>query len=155
VIPLHASEPAAHDAERMVGFRSALLAAPLMLVFCNENKAENKASAPSASAPASAAPSAPAPASAAKDIARVRCAMCHGESGQGNGPSAATLNPKPRDWTNKEWQKSTSDADIRSVIVGGGGSVGKSLLMPPNPDLKDKPAVVDELVKIVRGYGGK
>jgi hypothetical protein len=39
------------------------------------------------------------------------------------------------------------------VILKGGGAVGKSPLMPSNPDLESKPAVVDELVKIVRGYG--
>lgn len=80
--------------------------------------------------------------------------MCHGTAGKGDGPSAATLNPKPRDLTNKEWQKSVSDAQIHAVIVQGGGATGKSQLMPPNPDLADKPQVVDELVKIVRGWGG-
>ncbi len=79
--------------------------------------------------------------------------MCHGPSGAGDGPTAATLNPKPRDFHDKEWQKSTSDTQMHDAVVGGGVAVGKSPLMPPNPDLANKPAVVDQLVKIVRGYG--
>lgn len=135
-----------------VPMRSLVLVSCLMLAFCNENKAENTANPkPSAKPTATAAQS---PADEAKSLAQVRCGMCHGTAGKGDGPSAATLNPKPRDLTNKEWQKSVSDAQIHAVIVQGGGATGKSQLMPPNPDLADKPQVVDELVKIVRGWGG-
>ena len=80
--------------------------------------------------------------------------MCHGSGGKGDGPTAATLNPRPRDLSSKDWQKSMSDGQIRTVILQGGVGLGKSPLMPPNPDLADKPAVVEELVKIVRSYGG-
>lgn len=88
----------------------------------------------------------------AKAIAQNRCSMCHGAAGKGDGPQAATLGTKPRDLSAKDWQKSVSDAQIRTAIVKGGGAVGKSVLMPANPDLEDKPQVVDALVKIVRGY---
>ena len=30
--------------------------------------------------------------------------------------------------------------------------MGKSMMMPPNPDLKDRPQVVVELVKTIRGF---
>ena len=127
-----------------------------LAVACNEEAkpqgAEPKASAKAVASAASAAPLAPA--DEAKQIATNRCAMCHGPSGKGDGPTAATLNPKPRDWTSKDWQKSVSDGQIRTVILQGGKGLGKSELMPPNPDLTDKPAVIDELVKIVRTYGG-
>lgn len=135
---------------RTTGLLRLAAASALMLACCNDKPP------PSGGAPepsASAAPAPLAPADEAKSVAHVRCAMCHGEHGAGDGPSAATLAAKPRDWTNKEWQKSTSDADIRNVIVGGGAAIGKSPLMPPNPDLKDKPAVIEELVKIVRADG--
>lgn len=95
-----------------------------------------------------------APADEAKQIADSRCAMCHGKTGKGDGPNGMTLNPKPQDLTTKDWQKSVSDAQVRSVILKGGAAVGKSPLMPANPDLESKPAVVDELVKIVRSYSG-
>ena len=80
------------------------------------------------------------------------CITCHGAGGKGDGVAAANLNPKPRDYTNAEWQDSVTDEYLASIIVGGGPSVGKSVLMPPNPDLKDKPDVVKALVQKVRGF---
>ena len=38
------------------------------------------------------------------------------------------------------------------VIVEGGGAVGKSLLMPASPALKDKPEVMAELVTLIRSF---
>jgi len=125
----------------------------LVVLGCNEEAAK-----PDAATRAAVKPSASAvvlaPADEAKQIAQNRCAICHGVAGKGDGPSAATLNPKPRDWTSKDWQKSVSDGEIRTVVLQGGPGLGKSPLMPPNPDLADKPAVIDELVKIVRASGG-
>ena len=59
------------------------------------------------------------------------CASCHGQSGKGDGPAAAALNPKPRDHTDKEYMSKMSDEDMLKVIKNGGASVGKSPLMPP------------------------
>lgn len=129
------------------------LALSVVSVACNETQSETSAPHPSAKPAVSVAPPTLAPADEAKQIAQVRCTMCHGPAGKGDGPSSATLNPKPRDLTNKEWQQATSDGQIRTIILQGGTGVGKSPLMPPNPDLAQKPAVVEELVKIVRSYG--
>ena len=95
------------------------------------------------------------PAAEAKQIFENRCAVCHGQDGKGDGPGAAALNPKPRDYTSMDWQKPVTDEHLHKVIVYGGPSVGLSAGMTPNPDLESKPEVVDELVKIVRGFGGK
>ena len=59
------------------------------------------------------------------------CASCHGQSGKGDGPAAAALNPKPRDHTDREYMSKLSDDDLLKVIKNGGASVGKSPLMPP------------------------
>lgn len=83
------------------------------------------------------------------------CALCHGPDGTGNGPAAAALNPKPRNYTDANWQASITDDEIKQIIVLGGQGVGKSISMPPNPGLKDKPAVLDGLVKIIRGFAKK
>lgn len=92
----------------------------------------------------------------AKKIFKSRCAQCHGETGKGDGPSAATLDPKPRDYTDAAWQKTVTDDYLREVIVKGGAAVGKAATMTPNPDLgqPDKKAVLDEVVKIIRGFAG-
>jgi mono/diheme cytochrome c family protein len=82
------------------------------------------------------------------------CAACHGPSGKGDGAAAAALNPKPRNYADAAWQKAVTDDEIRKAILLGGQGIGKSPMMPGNPQLKDKPQVVDALVKMIRGFAG-
>ncbi len=89
----------------------------------------------------------------AKEVFKTRCATCHGDEGRGNGPGAITLNPKPRNYHDKEWQAKVTDDDIRKTITFGGAAVGKSPIMPASPDLESKPEVIDGLVQLVRGFG--
>ncbi len=58
------------------------------------------------------------------------CAMCHGETGKGDGVAAASLDPKPRDLSSGEYVSTLTDEHIFKVIKEGGESVGKSNLMP-------------------------
>jgi hypothetical protein len=83
------------------------------------------------------------------------CANCHGTDGTANTPSAQILNPKPRDYTDPAWQEAVTDDELRLAILKGGKAVGKSEQMPGNPDLADKPEVIEGLVKIVRGFRRK
>jgi mono/diheme cytochrome c family protein len=131
---------------------------------CTETKAPEapKAAAPvpvaAPAAPVAAVP-APTPVAAldpkaeAKNIFTSRCVACHGDKGMGDGVAAAALNPKPRSYSDKAWQKSVTDEHLTKVILEGGAAVGLSPMMPGNGDLKDKPAVIKELVAIVRSYG--
>lgn len=57
------------------------------------------------------------------------CATCHGQTGQGDGPASAALNPKPRDMSDSEWQESVDDEHLRTVIKDGGAAVGLSPTM--------------------------
>ena len=91
----------------------------------------------------------------ANTIFTTRCAACHGAEGHGDGLAAQALVPKPRDYGDKAWQASVTDEHIAKVIVEGGPSVGKSPLMTPNADLKDKPEVVKALVARIRLIGSK
>jgi cytochrome c553 len=81
------------------------------------------------------------------------CATCHGMDGTGNGPAAAALNPKPRNYTDAAWQASVTDDQLKDTILKGGQGVGKSPMMPGQPQLKDQPEVLDGLVRIIRGFG--
>ena len=95
----------------------------------------------------------PAAMSEAEGIFKSRCAMCHGPAGKGDGPAAVALNPKPRDLGDPAWQKSVTDEHIEKIIQAGGTAVGKSPMMPANPDLASKPDVLKALRAIVRNLG--
>lgn len=81
------------------------------------------------------------------------CAACHGNTGEGDGAASAALNPKPRSFSDKEWQASVSDDHLAKVIVEGGAAVGLSPLMAASAHLADQPEVVAGLVKMVRDFG--
>lgn len=89
----------------------------------------------------------------ARALFGLRCVVCHGEHGKGDGPGAQALKVKPRDYTDAVWQKSVADDFIRQIVLKGGAAVGKDPGMPANPDLLAKPEVVDGLVAIVRSFG--
>jgi cytochrome c553 len=89
----------------------------------------------------------------AQTMFKTVCAACHGESGTGDGPGAAALTPKPRNYTDKAWQASVTDEQIKQTIVMGGAAVGKSPSMPAQPQLKEKPEIVDALVQLIRSFG--
>lgn len=129
-------------------FIAAAFAAALVTAACSGGP-----SAPSASpaAPAGAAVAySPEAKQAALDIYATRCAACHGAQGAGDGAAAAALNPKPRNFQSSEWQGAMSDDYLAQIIKVGGAGVGKSALMPPNPDLVNKPDVVAALVAYIR-----
>ena len=95
----------------------------------------------------------PAAAKEADEIYKSRCSLCHGPAGKGDGPAGASLNPKPRDLGDPAWQTSATDEHIEKIILGGGTAVGKSPLMPGNPDLASKPDVIKALRAMVRNFG--
>src|SRR5437870_4393802 len=94
------------------------IALGLVLTAC-EQKKETPAAPASPTAAAPGAPSAGGGAAAqgatagaaqeAKDIFAQRCTLCHGADGKGDGPTAAALNPKPRNYTDATWQASVTD----------------------------------------------
>jgi cytochrome c oxidase cbb3-type subunit III len=67
---------------------------------------------------------------AAKDNYTTFCVKCHGAGGQGNGPAAATLHTKPRNYTNCATMSKITDDTLFKAIKDGGASVGLSPEMP-------------------------
>ena len=88
----------------------------------------------------------------AKAYFKMKCTVCHGENGLGDGPGGAALDPKPRNFGDAAWQGQVKDDEIKKAILEGGAAIGKSAAMPPNPDLKGKDQMVADLLKIVRGF---
>jgi mono/diheme cytochrome c family protein len=95
----------------------------------------------------------------ALDQFKNECAACHGADGKAGTPTAAGLNPKPRNYTDKAWQDSVTDDHIKDVIVRGGivalGAGHETSAMPPHPDFASKPELLNGLVQIVRSFKGK
>lgn len=75
------------------------------------------------------------------------CAPCHGTEGRGDGPSAANLDPKPRDHTDAATMSQISDQQIADTVRFGGAISGKPQ-MPSSPHLQG--AELDALVAYVR-----
>lgn len=146
------------------------IAALSLVVGCKggEETSNPKPAAPS-QAPAAAPKAAPAPAPAEAPAAAVEvtpeakaeadkmfasvCSTCHGATGAGDGPASAGFPVKPRAFQDEAWQKSVTDQHLRDVILKGGPAVGLSPLMPGNPQLDGKPAVLEALVQHVRELG--
>lgn len=67
------------------------------------------------------------------------CAGCHGKTGKGDGPAAASLNPKPQDHSDGKIMNSLSDQYLSDIIKNGGAGMKKSPLMPAwGKTLKDQ-----------------
>ncbi|MCC6277587.1 MAG: c-type cytochrome [Oligoflexia bacterium] len=54
------------------------------------------------------------------------CASCHGATGGGDGPGAAALNPKPRNFLSGEWKYGSSPTRIFTTITNGVKGTGMS-----------------------------
>jgi mono/diheme cytochrome c family protein len=154
------ASPGSETEERnkeMSMLKTTLLAAccaGLFVFGCNKGDDKGSGTETTSTTPATtgAATAAADPGSQAKKVFKAKCVVCHGDHGAGDGPGAAALNPKPRAFSAPDWQSSVDDDHIKKIIVQGGAAVGKSAAMPGNPDLRNKPEIVDELVKIIRAF---
>src|SRR5262249_32135923 len=70
-------------------------------------------------------------AEAGKALYAQYCTTCHGATGHGDGPVAATLNPKPANHADHVFMAGLTDQHLYQVISKGGASVGKSPMMAP------------------------
>jgi mono/diheme cytochrome c family protein len=82
-------------------------------------------------------------------VYKTRCAMCHGESGKGDGPAGQALNPRPRDHTDAAYMSTLTDQSIENTILNGKGTG-----MPPHKGLLTD-AEVKSLVLKVRSLSQK
>ena len=87
-----------------------------------------------------------------KQMYEFYCTQCHASDGKGKGINVTKdIATTPRDFTNKVDMAKRTDADIKTVIKGGGPSISKSALMPPwGSTISD--ADIDKLVAYVRKF---
>jgi mono/diheme cytochrome c family protein len=92
--------------------------------------------------------SAPADARArGESIYSVRCAPCHGANGGGDGPAAAGITPKPRNFRDPDFWRGRPVDQLRLVVRQG----KPGTLMPPFEGVLS-PAEVDDVVGYVQGF---
>ncbi|MBI5755955.1 MAG: cytochrome c [Nitrospirae bacterium] len=54
-----------------------------------------------------------------KKVFTANCVVCHGDQGNGSGPAAATMTPKPRNFTSPTEMKDIDDARLKKSITEG------------------------------------
>jgi len=77
-----------------------------------------------------------------------KCSTCHGPQGKGDGPAAAGLNPKPRNYHDQAYMSSVTDQQLHDSIFNGKSAMpawGKTGVLTD--------AQVWEMVKFVRNLG--
>jgi mono/diheme cytochrome c family protein len=78
-----------------------------------------------------------------KKIYNEKCQFCHGIKGDGNGPAAASMNPRPADFNNPKFWQEFDEKKMNDVIRSGRG-------MMPAFDMKpdEVKAVIDYITRM-------
>jgi mono/diheme cytochrome c family protein len=69
-----------------------------------------------------------------RELFKANCSACHGDNGQGNGPSASMLNPKPRNFHSLEgWKNGSKVTQMYKTLEEGipGGGMASYNYLPP------------------------
>lgn len=69
-----------------------------------------------------------------------KCQICHGVKGDGNGPAASALSPKPADFTDPKFWQGDFDKKITDTVENGHG-------MMPSFDLK--PDKINDIIDYI------
>ena len=76
-----------------------------------------------------------------------RCSGCHGDEGRGDGPAAAALVPKPRNFRDAAFWQERKTEDLKAVVHKG--KVGT--MMPPFAGVLSEPEI-DAVVAYVERF---
>jgi mono/diheme cytochrome c family protein len=82
-----------------------------------------------------------------KEVYETRCAPCHGERGAGDGPAAAAIEPKPRNFLAPEFWQGRTSVQLRLVVRKGRPG---TLMAPFEGVLSD--AEIDDVVAYVESF---
>ncbi len=93
-------------------------------------------------------------------IYEMYCQTCHGPKGEGDGPAAAGLNPKPASFSAGQFKfdangngKTGELEDIIAIVRDGAAKYGGSPLMAPWPSLSEQQlrAVAEHVLQLKGG----
>jgi mono/diheme cytochrome c family protein len=77
----------------------------------------------------------------------IRCAPCHGAEGGGDGPAAASISPRPRNFRDPEFWRGRTAEQLRLVVRQG----KPGTLMPPFEGVLSAEEV-DDVVGYLQGF---
>ena len=74
-----------------------------------------------------------------KALYAARCAMCHGDKGNGDGSAAAAFpaDQKPASFASGQFKYAKDEVKFDELLKKGGSGVGLSAMMPPQSDLTE------------------
>lgn len=72
-----------------------------------------------------------------KSLYTSNCQICHGIKGDGNGPAAFSLSPKPRNFTDAAFWQNDVEKKITTIVTNG---------KPPMPSFTLKPGEIKALI---------
>lgn len=76
-------------------------------------------------------------ATAGKRVYDANCTACHGAAGDGNGPAAIALTPKPRSFRDATWWDGKTDATVIATIKAGRPGTAMTPFALSDADLED------------------
>jgi len=82
-----------------------------------------------------------------KAIYDTRCSPCHGMDGAGDGPAAAAITPKPRNFRDRDFWSGRTDTQLHAVVKEG----RPGTLMPPFEGVVSD-AEIDAVVAYLRTF---
>jgi len=82
-----------------------------------------------------------------KAVYEIRCAPCHGSAGTGDGPAAAALVPKPRNFRDAAFWRGRSRASLKLTVEQGRPG---TMMSPFKGVLTD--AEIDDVVRYVESF---
>ena len=82
-----------------------------------------------------------------KVVYEIRCAPCHGSAGTGDGPAAAALEPKPRNFRDPGFWRGRSRTSLKLTVEQGRPG---TMMSPFKGVLSD--AEIDDVVSYVESF---
>ena len=76
-------------------------------------------------------------ATSGKRVYDANCTACHGASGDGNGPAAIALTPKPRSFRDATWWDGKTEATVTASIKAGRPGTAMTPFALSDAELRD------------------
>jgi mono/diheme cytochrome c family protein len=121
-----------------------------VVLLATVTSAQSRGAAPAARTVKNPVASSPASITAGAAAYKKYCAFCHGAEGKGNGP-LAPKDSMPPDLTDAKWDHGSTDGEIFTLIMAGGGANSKMIAFKGKMPDQD----IWHIVNFIRSLGPK